>query len=222
MTQIITTEDGSSTLIHPILNEQYHSLKGALVESSHIFISLGLDHCKQSHPKVLEMGFGTGLNALLSKQYVENKLSLPKNKEIQNIEYTSIELYPLLSKDTDLLNYEPKEVLQALHQAPWNKKILFSPNFELHKIKGDLLKSSLPTNYFDVIYYDAFSPETQPELWSQEVFNHLYELMAPKGILTTYCAKGVVRRAMQSAGFIVERMPGPPNGKREVLRATKA
>lgn len=219
--EIEQTQDGSSTLFVPELNEHYHSTKGAVTESQHIFIRMGLEHCAVPSPHVLEIGFGTGLNAFLTL--------LSGERQKRSIHYTGIELYPLDEELVGQLGYpsliapEKADLFHALHQAAWNQPtcITSSPTpFTLHKIKGDFTQYHFSGAY-DVIYFDAFAPEKQPEMWEPALFNRLFSLLNPQGILTTYCAKGVVRRMLQTAGFEVERLPGPPNGKREMLRATK-
>ena len=212
------TADGSFTLYVPELDEHYHSVKGALTESQHIFIDMGLKHSQATNPYILEIGLGTGLNCFLT--YLTSK------ETGQAIHYTGIERFPLSEEVIDQLDYATligkgeKEIYQAIHQAAWNKEVLLSPHFSLHKIEGDFTQYSFLGKY-DLIYFDAFAPEKQPEMWEQPLFDMLYELLNPGGILTTYCAKGVVRRMLQAAGFTVERLAGPPGGKREILRATK-
>lgn len=212
------TADGSFTLYVPELDEHYHSVKGALTESQHIFIDMGLKHSQATNPYILEIGLGTGLNCFLT--YLTSK------ETGQATHYTGIERFPLSEEVIDQLDYATligkgeKEVYQAIHQAAWNKEVQLSPHFSLHKIEGDFTQYSFLGKY-DLIYFDAFAPEKQPEMWEQPLFDMLYELLNPGGILTTYCAKGVVRRMLQAAGFTVERLAGPPGGKREILRATK-
>ena len=212
------TADGSFTLYVPELDEHYHSVKGALTESQHIFIDMGLKHSQATNPYILEIGLGTGLNCFLT--YLTSK------ETGQAIHYTGIERFPLSEEVIDQLDYATligkgeKEIYQAIHQAAWNKEVLLSPHFSLHKIEGDFTQYSFLGKY-DLIYFDAFAPEKQPEMWEQPLFDMLYELLNPGGILTTYCAKGVVRRMLQAAGFTDESLAGPPGGKREILRATK-
>lgn len=218
------TEDGSATLFVPELNEHYHSVKGARTESQHIFIDMGLKASTAIQPHILEIGFGTGLNALLTLETAE--------QEKRPVHYTGIELYPLSWEEVDILNYSNNPLFKELHTASWNKDVNITPCFTLHKIKGDVNRvisdkqlaviGEPPTNYsFDLVYFDAFAPEKQPELWSEELFRNIYSCMNYNGILTTYCAKGVIRRLLQAVGFTVERLPGPPGGKREILRAGK-
>lgn len=216
--QIETTADGSNTLFIPQLDEHYHSVKGALTESEHIFIRMGLEHLPLSSVRLLEIGFGTGLNAFLTLLAAERL-----NKSVH---YTGIELYPLEESTLKQLDYpevicpERANDYYELHSCKWEQDNQITNNFTLHKIKGDFTTYLFSGNY-DLIYFDAFAPEKQAEMWTQELFNSLYVIMNKGGILTTYCAKGVVRRMLQSAGFTVERLPGPPQGKREILRATK-
>lgn len=218
------TQDGSYTLLSRYKNEHYHSVKGALTESMHIYIACGLEKKILENPdkeeiRILEIGFGTGLNAFLS---------LVKSNEFQrNIEYTSLELYPLSVEESLALKYD--EELQGnysseyinLLSVPWNTFISLTSTFRICKKEVDALRELYESNYYDVVYFDAFSPESQPELWTSVFFSQLFEALAPEGLLVTYCAKGIVRRTLQHVGFKVERLPGPPNGKREILRATK-
>lgn len=213
--RIELTADGSATLFVPELDEHYHSMKGAQTESQHIFIDLGLNASIATRPRVLEIGFGTGLNALLTLEAAE------ENRK--KVHYTGIELYPLPWEVVKQLGYSDSPFFESLHSAPWEEESVISPYFALQKVQADFTKE-LPEvfqQHFDLVYFDAFAPEKQPEMWSQELFNQLYVQMNSGGILTTYCAKGVVRRMLQAAGFIVERLPGPPDGKREVLRGRK-
>ncbi|MDH6354033.1 tRNA U34 5-methylaminomethyl-2-thiouridine-forming methyltransferase MnmC [Dysgonomonas sp. PH5-45] len=218
--RIESTADGSPTLYIPELDEHYHSVNGAIQESKHVFIDAGLRPIaqKSKNISVLEIGFGTGLNALLT---------LLEGKKLNlNIHYTTLELYPLPLNLAEQLNYP--EVLQTkdenlfinLHQAEWGKVVEITPNFTLHKIETDFSKPNFETGNeaFNLIYLDAFAPNKQNGVWTQTVFNRLFGKTIQGGILTTYCAKGIVRRMMQQAGYTVERLPGPP-GKREMLRA---
>lgn len=211
------TEDGSHTLYIPELDEHYHSKFGAIQEALHIYINAGLNFCNKEKINVLEAGFGTGLNTFLTYIEAENQ-----NKVIN---YTSIELYPLDKEITESLNfpdtigYEKPQVFKSLHEANWNTPEQISSHFMLKKIQDDLTKHKFQGPY-DVVYYDAFAPEVQPELWSSEIFKRIYDAMSPGGILTTYCVKGIVKRAIKECGFEITRLPGPP-GKREMLRAVK-
>lgn len=225
------TEDGSATLFVPELNEHYHSVKGARTESQHIFIDMGLKATAAPLPHILEIGFGTGLNALLTLETA--------GQEQRPVRYTGIELYPLSWEEVDVLHYSDNPLFKELHAAPWNRDVNITPYFTLHKVQGDVTKAfggnpsaigtEPPANHlpltagspFDVVYFDAFAPEKQPEMWGEELFRNIYAAMNTDGILTTYCAKGAVRRLLQAVGFTVERLPGPPGGKREILRARK-
>ena len=210
--KIEETADGSRTLYLPGMDEHYHSIKGARTESAHIFIGLGLNHHPGSSLNVLEIGFGTGLNAFLTLKEAE--------ASGRRIHYTGIELNPLPAGVIRELDYTDDPLFETLHRASWNEETDITAVFRIHKIAGDF--TSYPfTGRYDVIYFDAFAPEKQPEMWSRELFESLYVHTNTGGILTTYCAKGEVRRKLQAAGFTVERLPGPPGGKREVLRATK-
>lgn len=207
------TEDGSATLFVPELNEHYHSVKGARTESQHIFIDMGLKASAAPQPHVLEIGFGTGLNALLTLETAE--------QEKRPVHYIGIELYPLAWEEVNALGYSDNPSFERLHTASWEEDVEISPYFTLRKIKGDantVIHSSFSPS---VVYFDAFAPEKQPEMWNEQLFRSLYVTMNTGGILTTYCAKGVIRRLLQAVGFRVERLPGPPGGKREILRATK-
>ena len=210
------TTDGSHTLYIPELDEHYHSVKGAVTESLHVYVGLGLRHAFAERKgvnalRVFEVGFGTGLNALLT-------LEVAQQEEVQ-IHYTSVELYPLDWQQAQMLGYLNPTQFKLLHELPWNNSIAVNDYFTLHKVMGNILTVDIPE--VDVVYFDAFAPEKQPELWSPELFRRIYEALSPGGVLTTYCAKGVVRRMLQDVGFSVERLDGPPGGKREVLRATK-
>ncbi len=211
------TADGSHTLFIPEMDEHYHSVNGAVQESRHVFIEAGMSHLLTPHVTVYEIGYGTGLNAYLTL--------LEAEKQQRQVYYYTIERYPLSFELVQLLNYgevicpEKQDLFLQLHATPWNEPVRLTDWFTLHKIEGDNNTHELPDG-IDLIYFDAFAPDKQPEMWEQEIFDNLYAHTAEGGILTTYCAKGEVRRRMQKAGYSVERIPGPP-GKREMLRATK-
>lgn len=207
------TDDGSATLFVPELNEHYHSVKGARTESLHIFIHMGLRAVSANSPRVLEIGFGTGLNALLTLEAAE--------ADKRSVHYTGIELYPLAWEEVEILNYSNHPSFKTLHSSLWEKEVPITPYFTLKKTEIDARMMINTKHSFDVIYFDAFAPEKQPELWDEELFRNLYSSLAPGGVLTTYCSKGVIRRILQSVGFKVERLPGPPGGKREIIRASK-
>lgn len=220
--KIQLTGDGSHTVSVPDWNVTYHSIHGAIQESMHVFIEAGLKYQfareQRSSLSVLEMGFGTGLNALLTLREAD--------RNGLNIYYESVEQFPLTPKEAAQLNYagqlnEPvlHAWLEALHNASWDTDVQITPAFCMHKTHLPLQELSC-SRQFDIIYYDAFAPSAQPELWTADIFLKLYEGLSPDGILVTYCSKGDVRRAMQAVGFIVEKIPGPP-GKREMLRAMR-
>lgn len=219
--ELHTTEDGSLTLYAPTFGEHYHSMHGAVQESEHIYLGLALRERMSSWQegdaplRLFEVGFGTGLNALLSWREAEER-HIP-------LQYYSIEKFPITSEIYEALHYEGlgeerevKNQLLRLHTAPWDEAVELSPFFTLYKLRGDLTTCTFPWD-LSVIYYDAFSPESQPELWAEELFQRLGKASCSGAILSTYCAKGEVRRRLQRSGFLVERLPGPP-GKREVLR----
>jgi len=213
------TEDGSHTLIVPELNEHYHSVHGAINESKHIFIEAGLKYAlpKKEKINILEIGFGTGLNALLT--FIELlKLNI-------HCEYTSIEAFPLEEKIFTQMNYSKlldvqEEIFLSLHKAEWNKKVNITDIFELNKIYNKVQEIKLAENNFDVVYFDAFAPDIQPEVWSEEVFRNIFFSMNDNAVMTTYSTKGTIKRILKNIGFKIEKLPGP-KGKREILRAIK-
>jgi tRNA U34 5-methylaminomethyl-2-thiouridine-forming methyltransferase MnmC len=216
---LIITEDGSHSLFVPELDEQYHSIHGAIQESKHVFINSGLKKCLKENPVVFEVGFGTGLNAFLTL--------LAADELKQNITYIGIEKYPLLPIEYNSLNYATRTDLkyddsfQLLHNCNWGEPIEINPFFSIQKINNDFRKAHFETlPFFDVIYFDAFAPNKQPDLWDEAIYRKIYDHSNPGAILVTYCAKGIVRRDLQHVGFIVERIPGPP-GKKEMIRAIK-
>ena len=202
----------------PELNEQYHSIHGAIKEAEHVFLKMGLDEFVRSNKvsvNVFEVGFGTGLNALLSAQWATSKQ--------KKLAYTSIEKFPVSKKEFQQLNYgnivHGSEIYTKITDAKWNDFTTISNAFKLRKLKLDLRKDTLP-NGFDVVFFDAFAPNKQPELWDTSVFQKIYSLMNKNSLMVTYCCQGQARRNMISAGFEVEKVTGPP-GKREMLRARK-
>lgn len=214
--EVITTKDGSSSLFVPALNETYHSIHGAINEALHVFINKGLTIKKHlPNLRILEVGFGTGLNCLLTL----NKA----NKEQLEVDYFGLEKYPLDTKIIEQINYGKtlncqKEFL-ALHDFPWEIKNQVSPNFSLTKLQFDLIDQSLAGSY-DLVYFDAFAPNKQPEMWESSVLQKIHDAMNPDALLVTYCCQGKVKRTLQSIGFQVQKTDGPP-GKREMLTATK-
>lgn len=226
--EIIPTEDGSVTIFIPEWNESYHSKHGAVQEAYHVFIKNGWNYfLDKNELSILEIGFGTGLNALIT---------LLESTHKEKISYTGIEKYPIDEKIHSLLNYpesivkfnskahlsqkEIESLYTKLMKADWGEFQSIYSNFELKKIQADFLAFNYPKNEFDLIYFDAFGARVQPDLWTEELFEKLYKSMKTGSLLTTYSAKGSVRRALTSVGFEVEKRPGPP-GKREMLIAKK-
>lgn len=224
--QFVHTEDGSTTLYVPALNEHYHSIHGAIQESLHIFIRAGIEFYLQTHSTgfplseldILEAGFGTGLNAYLSLLYAE--------KQKIRLQYHSLEKYPLTFEEIQQLNYKAQipaknpDLFDRLHASPWETENLISSFFRLHKYQKDFREISFESR-FDIVFFDAFNPEIQPYLWTEEVFRNFHKALKPGGILVTYCVKGSVKQALRNLGFMLKKLPGPP-GKREILRAQKA
>ena len=217
--EFLITEDGSHTIYLPEMDEHYHSIHGAIQESTHIYIREGLFQTTKNEISILEIGFGTGLNAYLTYCYA-------KQMKIK-VNYFSLEKYPLTESEFTRLNYpdtifpETAFVFEQMHRQDWNLSCEISPEFNLHKIHADLLSfqfDSVPA--YDLVYYDAFAPGKQPEMWSDEILHKVAASVKSKGILVTYCAKGTVRRAFMAAGFEMERITGPI-GKKEILRGKK-
>ena len=217
--RIILTADGSHTVEVPDMQVTYHSRHGAVQESMHVFLRAGLEEARLRFPgeelAVFEMGFGSGLNALLTAMEAET--------DQLKIRYTAVEAFPLNPEEARLLNYGKElgeeELFGKLHDAPWNEEVNITPGFTLQKLAGRL-QDIQNAHRFHLVYYDAFAPSAQPELWTEAIFRQVHGLLHPGGILTTYCSKGDVRRALQAAGFIVTKLPGPP-GKREMVRANR-
>jgi len=216
--KIEVTADGSHTILIEELNEHYHSVKGALTESQHIYRDCAFLHrAKQpfnTRLNLLEIGFGTGLNAVVT--------AMTANAEAP-VHYITLEKYPLSVDFIKQLNYNEcidRQLFEAIHSADWNTPIAITPFFTIEKRQCDYIVDTLPSN-IDVVYFDAFAPEKQPDMWSTKCFDKLVNSMNDNAVLTTYCAKGEIRRTLQSSGLIVERLAGPVGGKREILRATK-
>ena len=214
---IFETADGSHSLFHAGLNETYHSRHGALQESMHVYIKAGLDHVASRVPgeiHLFEMGFGTGLNALLTQAWADKYQRL--------VRYTSIEAYPLPAEVWRQMNYgvllQQADAFEQLHSTAWNREARLSDHFVIQKHQTGLADFQT-NNRFHLVYYDAFAPEKQPELWTVAIFEKLRALLRPGGVLVTYCAKGQVKRNFKAAGFSVESLQGPP-GKREMIRCT--
>ena len=221
--KIITTSDGSKTIHIEEWNEQYHSKHGAIQEAKHVFLKHGLLFCFETFKSnnnaihILEIGFGTGLNAFLTLIEAK-KLNI-------NIEYTGVEAYPVKDNEIQQLNYPGliskthTDKFNNIHEVSWDEFHQMSSNFKLKKEEQKFQNISYQ-NQFNIIYFDAFGARVQPELWTETIFKIMYKALKINGVLVTYAAKGSVRRAMQAVGFSVEKLPGPP-GKREMLRAIK-
>ncbi|RKS25078.1 tRNA U34 5-methylaminomethyl-2-thiouridine-forming methyltransferase MnmC [Flavobacterium endophyticum] len=216
--EIIQTSDGSTSILLPEWNETYHSKFGAIQEAKHVFIKNGLSLFKGQSVSILEIGFGTGLNAFIT--YLE-----AKDLE-QKIEYTGIEAYPVSEEDASKMNYvseldaeKDKAVFLKMHQSEWNEKVFLAPNFLLEK-QNIKFQEIADENKYDLIYFDAFGYRVQPELWSLEIFQIMFKALKIEGILVTYACRSSIKKAMVEAGFAVEKLAGPP-GKREMLRARK-
>lgn len=218
--ELVITKDGSHTIFIPELHEHYHSINGAIEEALHVFIHTGLQHFLENNHEIniLEIGFGTGLNAILTEHF--------SKQHPHAIHYTAIEAFPLSQEIIQQLNYTTFEIIDQelflkLHQSSWDEMFHeIRQNFFLKKIPIMVENYSVSKNNFHLIYFDAFAPDIQPVLWEKQLFEKLYDSLQIGGILTTYSAKGEVRRNMQSVGFKVERLPGAL-GKREMLKATK-
>ncbi len=217
---LITTSDGSHTLLNTSLNETYHSMHGAVRESEHVFIKHGLDfvskNLEKSTIRILEVGFGTGLNALLTLQRT--------NTENLTIQYTTLEAFPVEENIWSKLNYaesaEAKEQFEKIHRAKWNEAESVSSNFLLRKLHTTLQQAELELNHYDLIYFDAFAPKKQPEMWELPMLQKIVNSMKSGGLFVTYCAKGQLKRDLKNLGLTVETMAGSP-GKREMVRAIK-
>ena len=223
--EIITTGDGSKTIHIPEWNEQYHSKHGAVQEARHVFLETGLqyyidrpDHDTTKTIHILEMGFGTGLNALLTFLKARD-LVLP-------IAYTGVEAFPISSDEIEAMDYasvlqsqDAATIYNVLHTSSWEESNEVSKEFVLTK-RQEKFEDIADVDRYDLVYFDAFGPRVQPTLWTEAIFSKMHQALKTNGVLTTYCAQGAARRAMQAVGFVVERLPGPP-GKREMLRATK-
>ena len=218
MTHILQqTLDGSHTIYVPEMDEHYHSTNGALQEAFHIHIGKAYQYVAAQNPTVFEVGFGTGLNALLT--------AMEAARNHRKTTFISIEKYPLTQEEYLTLNYpellgeDALPLFTAMHTCGWNELCQISEYFTLQKLHADL--TTLPEiPNCDVIYFDAFAPNKQASMWTEEIFAHLFTHTNPQGVLTTYCAKGAVRRMLESVGYSVERTDGP-KGKREIIRATK-
>jgi tRNA U34 5-methylaminomethyl-2-thiouridine-forming methyltransferase MnmC len=217
--ELIVTGDGSKTIYLPELDEHYHSSHGALQEAQHVFIKHGLTTQAGDYVTILEMGFGTGLNALLTYFATE--------KRHQYIHYIGIESFPITQDIWEQMDYtahsndpDAPAVYSKMHTAKWDEPVALNELFVLEKRKSTIENTNLAAASIDLIYYDAFGPRVQPELWTLAIFEQLFNWLTPGGMLVTYCAKGQVKRDLKTAGFVVETLSGPP-GKREMTRAKK-
>ena len=216
--EIIKTLDGSTTIHLKEWDECYHSKHGAIQEAKHVFIKNGLSLFEKDPVNILEVGFGTGLNAFIT--------FLEGNQKQQKIDYVGVEAYPVDAKEVLEMNYvselnalEFENIFQKMHKCEWDKKVEICNLFSLTKRK-QFFDEINDFETFDLIYFDAFGYRVQPELWSTEIFRKMYNSLKPNGILVTYAARGVVKRSMIEVGFTVEKLAGPP-GKREMFRAFK-
>lgn len=222
--RLIFSGDGSHTLFNEKLNEHYHSIHGAIQESKHVFIEAGLkqlmrEFLHENPLKVLEIGLGTGLNAFLTFLEAEEQ-KIP-------VKYDAIEAYPLNAEIAGNLNYTEllnatnhKHVFEKIHACEANRVEVLSSFFTFYKIINTLDNCVFDKEAYDLIYFDAFGPSVQPEMWTEQVFLRLYDSLQANGYLVTYCAKGEVKRTLKKVGFTVESLQGPP-GKREMVRAQK-
>jgi tRNA U34 5-methylaminomethyl-2-thiouridine-forming methyltransferase MnmC len=214
--EFVMTEDGSHTIFVPEMGEHYHSVHGAIQESRHIFINQGYKKADRDLISILEVGFGTGLNALLT--------IMESTKDGKSVAYESWEAYPLSAEESQLLNYptilkEGQAIFETIHRCEWGKVVLITDSFSLKKIMGDI-RDFYSDRFFDLVYFDAFGPDYQPDLWEVSIFEKIAYCMKKDARLVTYSAKGQVRRNLKSAGFRIEKVPGPP-GKREITIAIK-
>ena len=215
--RIILTEDGSHTIYHSEINDHYHSIHGAFSESLHVYIRSGFNYHPSANVSILEVGFGTGLNVLLTlKQALEEK---------RQVTYHTIDKFVLPADITDCLNYNQfleninPGLFNTIHRLSWDTDHELSGFFLLRKILADMNELELVKGY-DIVYFDPFGPDKQPDMWTEDIFRKIYTAMNPGGLLVTYSSKGDVKRRFQKCGFIVEKIPGPP-GKREMLRCSR-
>ncbi|MRI62998.1 SAM-dependent methyltransferase [Ornithobacterium rhinotracheale] len=220
--EILTTADGSKTLYLPDWNEHYHSKHGALQEAQHVFIANGLAQFSEQDCSILEFGFGTGLNALLTLLSTRPA-----------VRYHSLEKYPLSLAEVQGLDYPKrfadflgkeertiKPIFEQLHHTAWGEYQPITPDFSLKKEQADFIEVALPEEAYHLVYFDAFGKRVQPELWQEEVFDKIYKALKKSGLFTTYACNGDTKRALKAVGFSVEKKPGPP-GKREMINAWK-
>lgn len=217
--EIIKTSDGSTTIHLPDWDESYHSKHGAIQEALHVFIKNGFSLFKGKPISILEIGFGTGLNAFIT--------FLEAQKNEQKVNYVGVEAYPVAAEEVLQMNYagelnagDQMAIFEKMHQSQWGEPMALSEDFTLTK-RQQFFHEVEDEQVFDLIYFDAFGFRVQPELWSLEIFQKMYRALKPSGILVTYAARGIIKRNMIEAGFSVEKMAGPP-GKREMFRASKS
>lgn len=219
--KIVKTADGSHSLYVESLDEHYHSHHGSIQEALHVFIEAGLNYNKNNNDcAILEVGFGTGLNAFLAARYAK--------QEHKKIHYTGVELFPIAKEITSQLNYLDKfkeeedltALFEAIHDVKWEEVSSITNQFDLIKYKGKIQDVELLDHTFDFVFYDAFGPRAQKEMWDISIFEKLYQSLKKGGVLVTYCAMGQLKRDLKSVGFEVQSIPGPP-GKREMTRAIK-
>lgn len=216
--QLILTADQSHTLFHPELNETYHSKGGAIGESQYVYIASGLEYVAPTRDQIniFEFGFGTGLNALLTWMYAK--------KHQKGIYYDTVEKFPLGKEVYEQLNYgeQLNETTKytLLHSSPWSEEIILDPLFHFQKQALDIFDFAFPSSFYDLVYFDAFAPSKQAEVWAPSLLQKIHAALKPNGILTTYCSQGQFKRDLKEAGFILEMLPGPFT-KKEITRAIK-
>lgn len=216
---VITTSDGSTSIKIEDWGETYHSIHGAIQEAKHVYINNGFDRIEKPSLRILEMGFGTGLNAFLTLVEARNAG--------KTVEYHSVETYPVTEEEMKALSFtalysqaEDEANFQAMHYGEWNVLNRISDEFSLYKMHSKFEDMQLEAGYFDLVYFDVFGYQFQPDLWSVAIFQKVYDALSKGGVLVTYACRGPIKRAMKEVGFRTEKVPGPP-GKREMLVAFK-
>ncbi len=216
--EVVVTGDGSKTIHMPELNESYHSTHGALQEAEHVFVKYGLAQLEKGRLDVFELGFGTGLNAILAYRYAKQNNVL--------INYIGIEAFPVPAEMVDALDYtnflseDEREVFRKMHEVVWGDKIRLSDLFIFQKVEQKIEDYIEGVGTVDIVFFDAFGPRAQGDLWQPSILGKMARKLREKGMLTTYCAQGQFRRDLKSVGFEVTKVPGPP-GKREMTVAFK-
>lgn len=212
------TADGSTTIRIPEMEENYHSHHGAIQEAEHVFIRHGLNFIEKEDVRIFELGFGTGLNALLTLKQAGH--------DAKRIDYVGLEAFPVEEELINQLNYNDfigeifADDFEKMHAIPWGKKVAITDTFDLTKVHQKIQDFNGEKESFDLVYFDAFGPRAQGDMWELDVIEKVADLVKPGGVLVTYCAQGQFKRHLKSLGFEVERLPGPP-GKREMTRAIK-